>query len=175
MSWFGSSATTSAGYAPAGRTNARAQNRLTSGSTRCRCADGGDRVGHRAVIVSVHVATGAAAGALAGSRRRALLLGPALHLAADRIPHEGIPSRRFEIKSGLASVALLPRDAARSILPPSGRLRLRHLTSSTCWRRCVRAERSSFTAAAADTARARSRRSSNSCLGGAILGLLVAP
>jgi len=59
------------------------------------------------VIVSLHVATGAAAGALAGSRRRALLLGPALHLAADRIPHEDIPSRRFEIRSGLASVALL--------------------------------------------------------------------
>jgi hypothetical protein len=43
-------------------------------------------------------------------------------------------------------------------------LRLRHLTSSTCSRRCARAERSSFTAAAAGTARARSRRSSNSCL-----------
>jgi hypothetical protein len=69
------------------------------------------------VIVSLHVATGAAAGALAGSRRRALLLGPALHLATDRVPHEDIPSRRFEIGSGLASVALLaarrgPLDAA---------------------------------------------------------------
>jgi hypothetical protein len=69
------------------------------------------------VIVSLHVATGAAAGALAGSRRHALLLGPALHLAADCVPHEDIPSRRFEIGSGLASVALLaarrgPFDAA---------------------------------------------------------------
>jgi len=69
------------------------------------------------VIVSVHVATGAAAGALAGSRRRALLLGPALHLAADRIPHEGIPSRRFEIRSGLASVGLLA--ARRGPLDPA--------------------------------------------------------
>ena len=57
-----------------------------------------------------------------------------------------------------------PRDAARSILPPSVRLRLRHLTSSTCSRCCARAERSSFTAAEAGTARARSQRSSNSCL-----------
>jgi hypothetical protein len=57
-----------------------------------------------------------------------------------------------------------PRDAARSILPPSVRLRLRHPTSSTCSRCCARAERSSFTAAAAGTARARSRRSSNSYL-----------
>ncbi len=57
-----------------------------------------------------------------------------------------------------------PHDAARSILPPSVRSRLRHLTSSTCSRRCARAERSSFTAAAAGTARARSRRESNSCL-----------
>jgi hypothetical protein len=69
------------------------------------------------VIVSLHVATGAAAGALAGSGRRALLLGPALHLAADRIPHEDIPSRRFEIGSGLASVALLA--ARRGPLDPA--------------------------------------------------------
>jgi hypothetical protein len=69
------------------------------------------------VIVSLHVATGAAAGALAGSGRRALLLGPALHLAADRIPHEDIPSRRFEIGSGLASVALLA--ARRGLLDPA--------------------------------------------------------
>jgi hypothetical protein len=68
------------------------------------------------VIVSLHVATGAAAGALAGSRRRALLLGPALHLAADRIPHEDIPSP-FEIGRGLASVALLA--ARRGPLDPA--------------------------------------------------------
>ncbi len=59
------------------------------------------------VIVSLHVATGAAAGAVAGSRLVAVLLGPVLHLAADRVPHEDIPNRRFEIESGVAAVVLL--------------------------------------------------------------------
>ena len=61
--------------------------------------------------------TGAAAGALAGSRWRALLLGPVLHLAGDRFPHEDIGSRRFEIRSGIASVALLA--ARRGPLDPA--------------------------------------------------------
>jgi hypothetical protein len=69
------------------------------------------------VIVSLHVASGAAAGALLGSRRRALALGPLLHLAGDRVPHEDIPSLRFELASGAACVLLLalrrgPFDAA---------------------------------------------------------------
>jgi hypothetical protein len=69
------------------------------------------------LIVSLHVASGAAAGALARSRRRAVLIGPFLHVAGDRVPHEDIPSRRFEIASGVASVILLaarrgPFDAA---------------------------------------------------------------
>jgi len=59
------------------------------------------------VIVALHVATGAAAGAASGSRLAALLAGPVLHLAGDRIPHEDIHSRRFEIRSGLAGLALL--------------------------------------------------------------------
>jgi hypothetical protein len=59
------------------------------------------------VIVALHVATGAAAGAASGSRLTALLLGPILHLAGDRLPHQDIRSRRFEIGSGLAGVALL--------------------------------------------------------------------
>jgi hypothetical protein len=59
------------------------------------------------VIVSLHVATGAAAGVLARSRALALLLGPPLHLAGDRVPHQDIPNRRFEIGSGLAALALL--------------------------------------------------------------------
>jgi hypothetical protein len=59
------------------------------------------------VIVSLHVATGAAAGALVGSPRRALLIGPLLHLAGDRVPHQDIASRRFEIGSGVAGVLLL--------------------------------------------------------------------
>ncbi len=59
------------------------------------------------MIVSLHVATGAAAGAASGSRLTALLLGPIVHLAGDRLPHQDIRSRRFEIGSGLACLALL--------------------------------------------------------------------
>jgi hypothetical protein len=59
------------------------------------------------VIVAMHVASGAALGAIAGSRSRALLLGVPAHLLADRIPHQDIASRRFEIGSGVACVALL--------------------------------------------------------------------
>lgn len=59
------------------------------------------------MIVSLHVATGAAAGAASRSRLVAILLGPILHLAGDRLPHEDIGSRRFEIGSGLACLALL--------------------------------------------------------------------
>jgi hypothetical protein len=58
------------------------------------------------VIVSLHVAIGAAAGALGRSRPLALLLGPPLHLAADRLRHEDIPDLSFEIGSGLAALAL---------------------------------------------------------------------
>jgi hypothetical protein len=59
------------------------------------------------VIVALHVATGAAAGAASGSRLAALLVGPILHLLGDRVPHQDIRSRRFEIRSGLAGLALL--------------------------------------------------------------------
>ena len=59
------------------------------------------------MIVSLHVATGAAAGAATGSRLSAILLGPILHLAGDRLPHRDIGSRRFEIGSGLVCLALL--------------------------------------------------------------------
>jgi hypothetical protein len=59
------------------------------------------------VIVALHVATGAAAGAASGSRLAAVLLGPVLHLAGDRVPHQDIPSRQFEISSGLAGLLLL--------------------------------------------------------------------
>jgi hypothetical protein len=69
------------------------------------------------LIVSLHVATGAAAGALAGSRGRALVLGPLLHLAGDRMPHQDIASRRFEIRSGL--VLLLAVAAVRGPLSPA--------------------------------------------------------
>ncbi|HJQ48997.1 MAG TPA: hypothetical protein VJ838_00580 [Gaiellaceae bacterium] len=69
------------------------------------------------MIVSLHVAVGGAAGALLRSRPLALLLGPPLHLAGDRIPHEDIPDRSFEVGSGLVALGLLaarrgPFDAA---------------------------------------------------------------
>jgi hypothetical protein len=69
------------------------------------------------MIVTLHVATGAAIGAVTGSRVGALVLGPPAHIAADRVPHQDIASRRFEIASGIACVALLaarrgPLDAA---------------------------------------------------------------
>jgi hypothetical protein len=61
----------------------------------------------RHVIVSLHVATGAAAGSLTRSRPIALLLGPLVHLAGDRVPHDDIDSLGFEVGSGLAALALL--------------------------------------------------------------------
>jgi len=69
------------------------------------------------VIVSLHVASGAAAGAVSGSRLTAILLGPILHLAGDRLPHQDIGSRRFEIGSGLACLALLA--GKRGLLDPA--------------------------------------------------------
>ena len=59
------------------------------------------------MIVALHVATGAAVGAASGSRFAALLLGPVLHMAGDRVPHRDFHSRRFEIASGLVGVLLL--------------------------------------------------------------------
>jgi hypothetical protein len=56
------------------------------------------------MIVSLHVATGAAAGALLRTRGRALLAGLVLHALGDRMPHWDIDDRRFEIASGLALV-----------------------------------------------------------------------
>src|SRR2546421_7609974 len=69
------------------------------------------------MIVSLHVATGGAAGALVRSRTLALLLGPALHLAGDRVPHEDIPDRSFEIGSGLVALGLLA--ARRGLFDPA--------------------------------------------------------
>ena len=67
------------------------------------------------MIVSLHVATGGAAGALTRSRAAALALGPVLHALGDAIPHRDIPSRRFEVGSGVACVlALLVRHGPTS-------------------------------------------------------------
>jgi hypothetical protein len=59
------------------------------------------------VIVSLHVATGAAGGVLAGTRARALALGPLLHFLGDRVPHRDIRSHRFEVLSGAAELLAL--------------------------------------------------------------------
>jgi hypothetical protein len=69
------------------------------------------------MIVSLHVATGAAAGALAGSRLGAVGLGLLLHAAGDRMPHDDVASRPFEIASGASSLLLLA--AARGPLDPA--------------------------------------------------------
>ena len=86
------------------------------------------------MIVSLHVATGAAAGALVGSRRRAVPLGLLLHFLGDVMPHRDIPSRRFEIASGVAALLLVaarrgPLDAATL-----GAAACSARTSSTCCR-----------------------------------------
>ena len=59
------------------------------------------------MVVSLHVASGAAAGAATRSRLLAVLLGIPLHLLADRVPHRDIPNRTFEIASGLAGLSVL--------------------------------------------------------------------
>jgi hypothetical protein len=59
------------------------------------------------VIVSLHVATGAAGGALAGSRTGALLLGLALHGIGDSVPHQDFESQGFEIRTGGAALLAL--------------------------------------------------------------------
>jgi hypothetical protein len=69
------------------------------------------------VVVSMHVATGAAAGAALGSRVGALATGPLLHFVCDVVPHQDIESRRFEIASGLALLALVA--AVRGPLDPA--------------------------------------------------------
>ena len=57
--------------------------------------------------MSLHVATGAAGGALAGSRSGALLLGLALHGLGDAVPHHDIESQGFEIGTGATAVLAL--------------------------------------------------------------------
>jgi len=69
------------------------------------------------VIVSLHVATGAAAGALTGSRRAAAVLGPVLHALGDRMPHQDMASKRFEVGGGVALVCGLA--AARGAFDPA--------------------------------------------------------
>jgi hypothetical protein len=69
------------------------------------------------VIVSLHVAAGAAAGAIVSSRPLALAVGPVVHVLGDRMPHEDIPSYGFELLSGVGGLALLA--ARRGPLDPA--------------------------------------------------------
>ena len=59
------------------------------------------------MIVAVHVASGALAGALLGSRRAAVPAGLALHVAGDLVPHRDFRSRPFEVGSGVLGVVAL--------------------------------------------------------------------
>ncbi len=68
------------------------------------------------MIVSLHVASGAAGGALVRSRLGALALGPLLHIAGDRMPHWDMASRRFEFCSGAG--ALLALAVRRGLVDP---------------------------------------------------------
>jgi hypothetical protein len=70
-----------------------------------------------AVISSLHVATGALAGALLGSRSGALAAGPVLHVLGDRMPHHDIGWRRFELWTSIGGVIAL--GIARGPLDPA--------------------------------------------------------
>jgi hypothetical protein len=59
------------------------------------------------VISSLHVATGALAGAVLGSRGAALVAGPILHVAGDRMPHYDIGWRKFEVWTSIGGIAAL--------------------------------------------------------------------
>lgn len=61
------------------------------------------------MIVGLHVATGALAGALVGSRTVAIPVGLALHLVGDVTPHRDFPSHAFELGSGIVGVLALAR------------------------------------------------------------------
>jgi hypothetical protein len=67
------------------------------------------------MIVSLHVATGAAGGALTRSRPAAIALGLVMHALGDHMPHQDINSRRFEVRSGVVCVlALMARHGPLS-------------------------------------------------------------
>jgi hypothetical protein len=59
------------------------------------------------VIVAMHVATGALAGAVTGNRAAAAVVGLALHAAGDAVPHEDFESLQLETGLGLALIAAL--------------------------------------------------------------------
>jgi hypothetical protein len=59
------------------------------------------------MIASLHVATGAAAGALVSSRAHAAVAAPVLHLALDLVPHEDVPSHCFELLTAGGALAAI--------------------------------------------------------------------
>lgn len=59
------------------------------------------------MIVSLHLATGALGGALVRSPVAAAALGPVLHFLGDRVPHEDIDSKQFEVRCGVLGVLAL--------------------------------------------------------------------
>jgi len=69
------------------------------------------------MISSLHVATGAAAGALLRSRPAAAAVGPLLHVAGDRMPHHDIAWRGFELWSCIGGIVAL--GLARGPLDPA--------------------------------------------------------
>jgi hypothetical protein len=69
------------------------------------------------VIVAMHVASGAVGGAIVRRRGLALVAGALLHFLGDRIPHEDLASRRFELACGVGGVLALA--LARGPLHPA--------------------------------------------------------
>jgi hypothetical protein len=59
------------------------------------------------MIVAMHVASGALAGALAGDRAAAAVTGVALHAVGDAVPHDDFGSLEVETGLGLALLAAL--------------------------------------------------------------------
>jgi hypothetical protein len=59
------------------------------------------------MIVALHVATGAATGALMRSRIAALAMGPLLHVASDRVPHRHPSHPSLDYLTGLLAVGAL--------------------------------------------------------------------
>jgi len=69
------------------------------------------------VIVAMHVAAGAAVGAITRSRRGAVAAGLVLHGIQDAVPHEDIPSHGLETATGSFLLAVLA--LRRGLLDPA--------------------------------------------------------
>ena len=112
----------------------------------------------------MHVAAGAAAGELVGSRSGAVAAGLVLHGVQDAVPHQDIPSHRFEAVSGVLLLVVLA--LRRGCLDPAvlGGAAAPRPTSSTCCPCRGRAAASSTppTASKAGTAKAAFPRGRNS-------------